>query len=227
LVAVSPKPNVNGQHPPTFKIMSNALIIYLHGFNSTGEGSDTVKGLRAILPPDVDLIAPTYDGTNPKQTLNQILTLVRKENKERWNDVVLVGTSLGGFWAETISILEDVRVLIINPARHPSEALKKYMGESKNFNTGETTVVTTDVLRAFKSFEGVRDHAIDDFKPTWPAEVLLWEGDEVLDSKKTAQEMASSFHVTVMPGGRHRVKDYQLVLDSAIKLLNNVSCSLD
>lgn len=151
------------------------MIIYLHGFNSDGNGS-TAKKLkeyyRYILTPSYDYINPSYAYSK----LNRILL----EQFKKDSDITLVGTSLGGFWANYFAQKYDLKCVLINPSLNPSQSIKKYIGENKNYSTGEVRTLTIENANNYKKFEVPLNKST--FRIT-----MLSENDEIIDSKITAK----------------------------------------
>lgn len=107
------------------------IAIYLHGYGSNGN-TDTAKGLRVLLADSCKLISPTYDWSKPHEAVVQLADLYRAHVADR---PVLVGTSLGGFYANYLARVLDAPAVIVNPALYPSTSLSKY-GESEETLAG-------------------------------------------------------------------------------------------
>src|SRR4051812_38422900 len=115
--------------------MLSMKMIYLHGFNSAGSSS-TAQKLKKILP---DIITPTINYYSPDSANSQIKTLIESlfiEDK----DIVLIGTSLGGFWALYFAQQYKLRCIVNNPSIKPWKTLERYIGLNKNFETGEEII---------------------------------------------------------------------------------------
>lgn len=97
-------------------------VIYVHGYGSTGN-TDTAKNLRATLLGEFDVISPTYDCSDPLAARDQLTALV---DSMKQDNPIIVGTSLGGFFANLVSRLCDIPVIAVNPSTLPSGSLSKY-----------------------------------------------------------------------------------------------------
>lgn len=88
-------------------------ILNIHGYQGNPKNSAysalTEIGYREIIAPAVD-----YDNENPCDVINS-LNKIRVEN----NTDLIVGTSLGGFYAAVLSAMNDVPVILINPCLTP------------------------------------------------------------------------------------------------------------
>lgn len=119
-------------------------IIYLHGFKSSGE-SDKVQQLRNHFKDTVKIEGPTLS-PNPNQVISQISNLIRSID----GPIILVGTSLGGFYATYLSARFDIPAFIINPSLKPYETLKSKVGVHKRYGSGEDYEFKTEYLQDLK-----------------------------------------------------------------------------
>lgn len=110
-------------------------IIYLHGFASAGHGSIKAKKLENLFP-DEQIYAPNLSH-EPSKAIAEIKKYVAMAYKDGHDKVLLVGTSLGGFYAWWTSAAYDIPAILINPVYNPNEIMTKFLGKNKNFATGE------------------------------------------------------------------------------------------
>ena len=108
--------------------------------------------------------------------------------------VTLVGSSLGGHYANHLAEEYGLKAVLINPAAVHCLDAGKFIGEHANFHTGERFTFTP--AHAAQLAAQVR-------KPTPARYWLLSEaGDEVLDWRQAA-EFYVGCRQTVLPGGDH------------------------
>ena len=86
------------------------VIVYLHGFGSSGQSS-TVKHLRRVMN-KCDVLAPDIP-VNPAEALPFL-----KDYCERNNPDLIIGTSMGGMYAMQ---MYDYKRICVNPALRMSE----------------------------------------------------------------------------------------------------------
>jgi hypothetical protein len=104
--------------------MKEIEIIFFHGYGSTGSTSLTGKMLVEHYGKE-NVHCLSYNCKNAEDTIDNLSAQVRKivlNNPE----VLLVGISLGGFWANYFSEKYGLQVVLINPALEPTISLKKY-----------------------------------------------------------------------------------------------------
>lgn len=159
-------------------------VIYLHGYGSTGN-TDTAKNLRALMAGEFDVISPTYDCADPLGARDQLTALVEGLKPSR---PIVVGTSLGGFFANLVSRLCDVPVVAVNPSIRPSGSLHKY-GESA------ATLAGYQQLEAEEQAQAARP----------PRIVVLGTRDEVVDPRTNGAQFTENTDTVWLNMG-HRIE---------------------
>lgn len=131
-------------------------ILYIHGLASSG-ASGTPANLRSLLPDDV-VISPDLP-LDPIEALNLLRDICASQNVD-----IVVGTSMGGMFAQQ---MHGYRKIIINPAFHVSQSMRKRLGKNKWFNPrqdGATTfTITPELCDAYQEMERHQFDGITDF----------------------------------------------------------------
>lgn len=90
------------------------MIIYLHGFDSNSPGNHEKVLQLQFIDSDVRLIS--YSTRHPKHDMQHLLKEVDKMLQLNVDDRPLIcGVGLGGYWAERIGFLCDIRQVVFNP----------------------------------------------------------------------------------------------------------------
>jgi len=118
-------------------------IIYLHGFASIGSGEKSAAmiaefGVDNVIAPDLP-----FDADEVEHTLTAIIGGLKSY------PIILVGTSLGGFWANYMAQRWDIPCILINPSMSPSVSMKHRIGTQCNYYTGDEIVVTEENVQKF------------------------------------------------------------------------------
>ena len=158
------------------------VIILLHGFNSApGRKYEQIKSYLTDynLNDEYELIAPKLD-VNPKSAIQEINNLIIT-NKDK--TVFLIGTSLGGFYANYFRAKFQGNFLYvhsINPSWTPSKSLRKYKNqELSNFKTHEVYLFKDSYLTQLEKFENfITSHLESPSKEHYS--IHLSQSDEVL-----------------------------------------------
>jgi predicted esterase YcpF (UPF0227 family) len=176
-------------------------VIYLHGFNSSPDSLKArlfadycaVRGIDALIP----VLSP-----DPALALAAVESLVVQQPVP----ALLVGSSLGGYYATSLAERFGIKAALINPAVAPFEHLdEEFLGPQRNPHTGEVfdfTLAHVDALRHMQVAQ------ISD-----PARYLLLvqTGDEVLDYRHAVQFYAGCRQV-VKAGGNHAFENFGAVI---------------
>lgn len=180
------------------------MILYIHGFASCGAGNK-VEVLQQHFGAD-NVSAPDLQ-IDPQAAIEQLKFLIDTEKV-----TLLVGSSLGGFYAEVLNAKYLIPAILVNPSTRPFETLMKYTGENTNWCSGETFEWKAEYCDTLKSM--YRDAPADGGRYL----VLLQTGDEVLDYR-LAEQRYKTHQVIIEQGGNHRFEnlhDYLPVIDEFI-----------
>jgi hypothetical protein len=192
------------------------MLIYLHGLNSAGS-SAKAAWLREHLP-DVTVLAPTYaahNATTAPAVLRQFITQARAAHPAD-RRLLLVGSSLGGLWAQHLAPELDAGMVLINPALLPEESLLRYCGPQRNEATGERYELTPEHVRAMARYRPARCN------PAVPTLVLLDAADEVIDYRLVEAFYRGCGTTLVYPGGSHRFEHLPQALPAIRRLYDSL-----
>ena len=166
------------------------MVLYIHGFASSGEGEKARifrehyrKIGKKFLAPSLSFIPELAVGT-----LEEII--------KNCDDIKLIGSSLGGYYALFLAHKYNLKAVLINPSLHPQETLKKVLGEQNCYYDGQSRFCWDE--RHIKMLE---EFAVT--KP--PVEklfVMLQKGDETLDWSVAAKELEGA-KMLIEEGGNH------------------------
>jgi hypothetical protein len=167
------------------------LIIYLHGFCSSPASwksrllaEEMTRRGRAE-----DFLCPQLSPV-PDDAVASVSRLIEQADRP----VTLVGSSLGGHYANYLAEKHDLNAVLINPATVDCLDLANFVGEHANFHSGERFAFTAAHAAQLKA--QVRRPTPERY---W---LLLEEGDEVLDYRQ-AQAFYAGCRQTVLAGGDH------------------------
>ncbi len=149
------------------------MIVYIHGFNSS-PASHKANQLRARLTAlgyEDDFVCPALSHW-PEKAMQLLQERIAHENPE---EVTLVGSSLGGFYATWLTEHLGCRSVLVNPAITPHEGLRAYLGPQKNLYTGQPYEFTESHLAQLEALYLQRPRRIDRYL------LIHTTGDELLD----------------------------------------------
>lgn len=174
-----------------------AKILYIHGFGSCGDSNKT-RLLKKYFGDDL-VIAPDVK-IDPNEAIEQLEALI---TTDQFN--LLIGSSLGGYYATYLSEKFHLRAILINPSTQPFETLAPYVGENKLWCTGATFIWEAQYLEALKAYQ-TEALTLQNYM------LFLQTGDEVLDYK-VAYKVYEGANIIVQEGGNHRFENLDEYLE--------------
>lgn len=198
-------------------------IIYLHGLDSDPNATKAVithshakeHGIQVIRP---DLNCP------PDEVVAKLLDLLKT-----YPNSVLIGSSLGGYFATLISDMTGTPAVLLNPSIRPDVSFRRFLADKFDGQnlTDDTIIYTTTGGWQIKygDLAWFDAHRLTVKNPN-KIKVLLKIGDELLDAHATqAFYQTYGAYVLAQDGGDHRISDYEMqvgqVLDWAMTLQNS------
>ena len=103
------------------------MVIYIHGFGSHGLGGKALAFKAYFKSKEVPFIAPSlsYIPELAIQTLEELI--------ESYDEVQLIGSSLGGYYALYLAQKYKLKAVLINPSIYPYVTLQKSVGNAPSF----------------------------------------------------------------------------------------------
>jgi predicted esterase YcpF (UPF0227 family) len=174
------------------------MFIYLHGFNSSGDSAKGKFFTHSLAPHSVH--TPSYPPDPDAAVAYLRHTLATLLHKPRTDDPpILIGSSLGGFYAQYLARQFRLATVLINPALQPALTLTPYLGWQTNFYTGERYYFGEPQLTRLMHYD-----ISDPCSAPMPTLVLLDAGDEIVDYHDAQQRYADCAEVIVYPDGNHQ-----------------------
>lgn len=169
------------------------MIIYIHGFASSGFGAKAKEFKEYFKDEIITISLPTIPNL-AIDTLEQIIEAFLNKGEK----VSLIGSSLGGFYSLYLANKYDLKAVLINPAVVPWGTLDRFEGIEfiTNYYDNSRFEFTKEQINSLKNFE-VR--VIQNPKNII---TLLQKKDEVLDYKE-AEKTLENTHLIVEDGGNH------------------------
>ncbi|MGP1606664.1 MAG: YqiA/YcfP family alpha/beta fold hydrolase [Moraxella sp.] len=195
-------------------------IIYLHGLDSNPDATKAVITSDAAKIHNIQTHRPNLNCA-PEQALAKILQLI-----QNYPNSVLIGSSLGGYFASLVSDITGRPAILLNPSIRPDLSFQRFLADnfhSKTLNPDSviyTTVYGWQIL--YQDLSWFKKHPIQVNYPN-KIKVLLKMADELLPSKKTAQFfLAKGAEVFCQEGGDHRFSDYDVQVDTVVNLVKQL-----
>lgn len=194
--------------------MQTWQCVYLHGFLSNA-ASQKARWLRARFDTPlkcqnslrrVELLAPTYTQTTPDESVAFLQDfLQQKVDQASRQRLFLVGSSLGGFYAQYLGQRYQIPYVLINPALDPAGLLQDYLGLHENPYTQEQICVDEAYRAQLNAYYAAPAQKVKTL-------LLLDKGDEVIDYRhalalyetgRESQQNQYNQQIRLFAGGDH------------------------
>lgn len=172
-------------------------VCYIHGFGSSPDSPKANFVKEFAESHGFNFMALEYP-KDPENALSVILSFSLQADlgmDYEKDEMVFIGTSLGGYWAGQMAMLVGAYAVMVNPSCFPEKTCFK--GSPK----------------AEESYPAMR----------WDvsgASVVIAMDDEVLDPKVAFNTLSSSNKITYCGSGGHRFEDFRIPCEEILYLLN-------
>ena len=177
----------------------NPTVLYLHGFLSSPQSKKAQQTLRYCEQQGMgDNVLIPQMRFGPSRTMAELREIVEAQDHRR---LILIGSSLGGFYATYLAEEYGFPAVLINPAVRPYELWQENLGQHQNYHTQEIHTVTKKHIEELKE--------LDRSQLQYPQNimVLLQTGDEVLDYTQALEKFSSSPCI-VRENGNHSYQKF-------------------
>lgn len=183
------------------------MIVYLHGFKSSPQSFKAryLAGKMAALGLSDQYYCPQLPAS-PKEAIAMVLAHIGNTEAD---DVTLIGSSLGGFYATWLAEKLGCRAVLLNPAVKAPANLASYVGVSTQYHS--------DAPFEFKAAYVEELLALQTGKITQPQRYYLIAatGDEVLDWREMVAHYPGA-RQTVIQGSDHGLTGFDGYADDVL-----------
>ena len=189
------------------------MIIYIHGFGGSGEGSKA-KILRELLK-EQGFIAPSLSYV-PQLAINTLKELISTFSK--YEKVYLIGSSLGGYYATYLADHFNIPAVLLNPSVNPRITLRKCTQDAPNFFDNSSFKWAENHVEMLKEYE------ITSIKSKLYM-LMAQKGDELLDYKEAENKFKNSKQL-IQDGGNHGFEGIEDMVKDIIKFFTQTKESI-
>lgn len=194
--------------------MSTTLLVYLHGFRSSPRSSKammTGEGVKAISSPanPIEWYCPQLLAS-PKESMAMVEEHIKQTGADQ---IVVVGSSLGGFYANYLAEKYGCKAVVLNPAVRAARELAPHVGMMTAYDNDEPFDFRPEYIDELKSLQVE--------KITNPSRYFLIaaKGDELLDWQEMVAFYPEAKHL-VLDGSDHGIADYAEHLPQVLKFIS-------
>ncbi len=173
------------------------MILFIHGFGSSGRS--TKAGITKRFFTEERVYAPSlpYIPTLAIETLEDLIEICQKRGEE----VYLIGSSLGGFYANYLSTKYGLKAVLINPSLNAPTRLKEAISKAMSYFDATKFEWNEAHIEMLKSYEVEHTNQQNIL-------LMLQTGDEVLDYKDALKRLPNANKI-VEEGGDHSFVGYE------------------
>lgn len=179
-------------------------LIYIHGFRSSTT-SEKSRAFRKIFP---EITLATYDTLHPDIGFRQLDEIISAALPHH---LILIGSSLGGFWAYQFAKKYSLKCVLLNPCMNPEVTLKPDIGLVTNMYTGEEGVMDESDLLKYDQYrlDGEPEAGI----------VLHEKGDELIPYQESVANFEGKAKLVLIEGGSHSFERLDIAIEEINRLL--------
>ena len=207
-------------------------IVYVHGLDSDANSN---KGLllESYCLKNYPNIKVHRSDLNqaPEQVFSYLINLVTELSKD--SKIVLIGSSLGGYFSTLVSNYTGCAALLLNPSTQPHITLQRFSNESSFTETAadnelakQPVLYTTSGGWAITQadLQWFAEHQLSSLANPNKVAAIIKEGDELLDATLSAKFYSEQgAKVILQQGGDHRFTDFAEHLPEVIKIVKQLS----
>lgn len=193
-------------------------LLYLHGFRSSPHSFKAQRLARVVeacrtAGHDLVWCCPQLP-PSPRQAVAEVRELVRHWPRDT---MVVIGSSLGGFYATVLAGELGCRFAVINPAVQPARDLARHIGEQSSFHDPQARFFFREEFIA--QFRELDPYPVAHPERCW---ALIAEGDQVLDWREMVSHYQGAL-IHLLDGSDHAVSDFEQHLPALLSWLGLTS----
>jgi len=149
-------------------------ILYIHGFISSAQSLKAQVIRQWAGQNNYCFHCPTYPQYSAAKSVAELRHILdaHRADQSSW---MIIGSSLGGFYAQFLAHKYSYPYVMINPALDPFSLFERYQGEHQNPQTQEQVLINPEYLTQLANYE------IQVPDPRLVSLLLMDEKDEVID----------------------------------------------
>ena len=194
--------------------MSSTLLVYLHGFRSSPRSSKAVmtgEAVKALASAEntIDWYCPQLLAS-PKESMAMVTKYI---DQSKADHMVVIGSSLGGFYANYLAEKYGCKAVALNPAVRAARELAPHVGMMTSYDSNAPFDFRPEYIDELKTLqvEGI----------TIPNRYFLIaaKGDELLDWTEMSAFYKGA-HQLILEGSDHGITDYADHLPKVLEFIS-------
>lgn len=190
------------------------MILYLHGFRSSPQSTKASLLARAVHDAGRggDWRCPQLPASPRRayELSNHLIEQQAARGMDPRRELVILGSSLGGYYATCLAEAWQCRALLFNPVVHAARDLALQVGEHTMWNSGDRFHFLPEYV------DELADMAVG--RPAHPGRyyLLAAKGDEVLDWREMV-DWYQGCELRLLEGSDHGISDFEQWLPEVLE----------
>lgn len=182
--------------------MAKTLLVYLHGFRSSPRSSKAVMTREAISA--LSSKDHTYEWycpqllASPKQSIDMVTSYIDQSDAD---SVIIMGSSLGGFYTNYLAEKYQCKGIVLNPAVFAARELEPHIGMMTAYDSDEPFDFKAEYIGELRAFQ------VEKICEPQKYFLIAAKGDELLDWKEMVAFYSGAKQL-VLEGSDHGIADY-------------------
>lgn len=195
--------------------MAVTLVVYLHGFRSSPNSTKAVmtgEAVRALssLHHSYEWYCPQLLAS-PKASLEMVTKYI---DQTKFDRIVIVGSSLGGFYTNYLAEKYHCKGITLNPAVYAARELEPHVGMMTAYDSEEPFDFKAEYIDELRALQ---------VGPITDPEryfLISAKGDELLDWKEMVAFYPGAKQL-ILEGGDHGISDYANHLSAVVDFIEH------
>ena len=193
--------------------MTTTLLVYLHGFRSSPNSSKAVmtkEAVRALSSTDhpYEWYCPQLLAS-PKESMDMVAKHIDQSSADH---IVIVGSSLGGFYTNYLAEKYQCKGVALNPAVYAARELEPHVGMMTAYDSDEPFDFKAEYINELRSLQ------VEKITDPQRYFLIAAKGDELLDWREMVAFYSGAKQL-VLEGGDHGITDYANHLPAVIDFI--------
>ncbi len=195
--------------------MASTLVVYLHGFRSSPNSSKAVMTGAAIKA--ISTSQNSYEWycpqllASPKTSMSMVTDHIEKSKLDR---LLVIGSSLGGFYANYLAEKYHCKAVVLNPAVRAARELAPHVGMMTAYDSDEPFDFRPEYIDELLALQ------VDGITTPSRYFLIAAKGDELLDWKEMVDFYKGAKQL-VLDGSDHGIADYAEHLPEVIRFISH------
>ncbi|QWE23755.1 hypothetical protein FD977_05550 [Polynucleobacter sp. AP-Elch-400A-B2] len=195
--------------------MAVTLVVYLHGFRSSPNSTKAVmtgEAVRALSSAhhSYEWYCPQLPAS-PKASLEMVTKYI---DQTKFDRIVIVGSSLGGFYTNYLAEKYHCKGITLNPAVYAARELEPHVGMMTAYDSEEPFDFKAEYIDELRALQ------VDPITDPERYFLIAAKGDELLDWKEMVAFYPGAKQL-ILEGGDHGISDYANHLSAVVDFIKH------